>query len=84
MVNSRRSPVLGALFAIFPAESQVKTLFGSKIRQKVDEFSILCSVSFENLYEALSVKIFRLSAEFLAPPLFKTIGNPEFVEDVSC
>jgi len=76
MPNSRRNPVLGALFAIFPAESQVKTPFGNKISQKVDEFSILCSVSCGKLYEALSVKIFRLSAEFLAPPTFQNNREP--------
>ena len=64
MVNPGRNPVLEALFAIFPAESQVKTLFGNKISQKVDEFSIRCSVSVEKSYQALSAKIFRLSAEF--------------------
>jgi hypothetical protein len=44
--------------------------------QKIDEFSILCSVSTENSYKALSAKIFRLSAEFLSPPTFQNNREP--------
>jgi hypothetical protein len=67
-----------ALFAIFPAESRIKTFFIDKISLEVDECSIISSVSAGKSYEKLSAKILRLSAEFYPPPLFKTIGNPEF------
>jgi hypothetical protein len=59
-----------ALFAIFPAESRIKTFFIDKLSLEVDEFSILCSVSAGKSYE-------KLSAEFYPLPLFKTIGNPD-------
>jgi hypothetical protein len=50
-----------ALFAMFPAESRIKTFFINKISLEVDEGTVLYSVS----------------AEFYHLPLFKTIGNPE-------
>jgi hypothetical protein len=53
-----------------------KTLsVNNRILQKVDVLDIFGSVSVRKSDEVLSIKIFGLSAEFLAPPLFKTIGN---------
>jgi hypothetical protein len=46
-----QKPGFLTLFALFLAESQIKTLSANKISQKVDNFSILCSVSARKSYE---------------------------------
>ncbi len=55
--------LLSAIRHLFGRKSQKHT-FCQKKPQKLDEFGILCLFSAEKSYEALSGKIFRLSAEF--------------------
>jgi hypothetical protein len=52
-----------------------KTLSVNRILQKVDVLDIFGSISARKSDEILSAKMFGLFAEFLAPLLFKTIGN---------
>jgi hypothetical protein len=59
------------LFGTFPTESRIKTIFMNKIPPKVDEFSILHSVSPGKPFETLYAKILRLSAEFSSSPNFE-------------
>lgn len=69
-----------------PPVSRIKTFSIHKISQKIDEFSIRCSVSLEKLYEELSANIFRLSAEFSAPPTLQNNREPckgEWVDEVN-
>jgi hypothetical protein len=65
-----------ALFAIFPAESRIKTFFINKISLELDECSVLGSVSAGKSYEPLSAKILRFAAEFLSPRTFQNNRKP--------
>jgi hypothetical protein len=64
-----QKPDFYSLFGIFPTESRIKTIFINKIPPKVDEFTILCSVSAGKPFETLS-------AEFSSPPTFQNNREP--------
>jgi hypothetical protein len=75
-VKFRQKLDLSAIFTLFLAESRIKISFPMKSRRKSIVIAFLVCYLPKSQMKRLYAEIFRLSAEFLAPPTLKNNREP--------